>query len=67
MSRRGNCYDNAMAENSFSILGTECIHRQKIKAFQQARELIDAFIYFYNREPIQSKMGEAPLTRRLSA
>ena len=27
MSRRGNCYDNAMAENFFSILKTECIYR----------------------------------------
>ena len=37
MSRRGNCYDNAMAENFFSILKTECIYRQKIKTVQQAR------------------------------
>ena len=27
MSRRGNPYDNAMAENFFSILKTECIYR----------------------------------------
>ncbi len=67
MSRRGNCYDNAMAENFFSILKTECIYRQKIKTFQQARELIDDFIYFYNHERIQLKTGEAPLARRLSA
>lgn len=67
MSRRGNCYDNAMAENFFSILKTECIYRQKIKTFQQARELIDDFIDFYNRERIQLKTGEAPLTQRLSA
>ncbi len=67
MSRRGNCYDNAMAENFFSILKTECIYRQKIKTFQQARKLIDDFIYFYNHERIQLKTGEAPLTRRLSA
>lgn len=66
MSRRGNCYDNAMAENFFSILKTECIYRQKIKSFQQARELIDEFIYFYNHERIQLKTGEAPLARRLS-
>ena len=50
MSRRGNCYDNAMAENFFSILKTECIYRQKIRTFQQAKELIDDFIYFYNHE-----------------
>ena len=67
MSRRGNCYDNAMAENFFSILKTECIYRQKIKTFQQARELIDDFIDFYNHERIQLKTGVAPLTQRHSA
>lgn len=67
MSRRGNCYDNAMAENFFSILKTECIYRQKIKSFQQARNLIDEFIHFYNYERIQLKTGETPLARRLSA
>ena len=66
MSRRGNCYDNAMAENFFTILKTECIYRQKISTFKQAQELIDEFIYFYNHERIQLKTGEAPLTRRLS-
>lgn len=66
MSRRGNCYDNAMAENFFSILKTECIYRQKIKSFQQARKLIDEFIHFYNYERIQLKTGETPLARRLS-
>ena len=29
MSRRGNPYDNAMAENFFSILKTECICQRK--------------------------------------
>ena len=67
MSRRGNCYDNAMAENFFSILKTECIYRQKIATVQQARELIDEFVYFYNYERIQSKTGVAPLTLRHSA
>ena len=67
MSRRGNCYDNAMAENFFSILKTECIYRQKIRTFQQAKELIDDFIYFYNHERIQLKTGETPLAQRRSA
>ena len=66
MSRRGNPYDNAMAENFFSILKTECIYRRKPATFSQANELIDRYIYFYNHERIQLKTGEAPLARRLS-
>lgn len=66
MSRRGNCYDNAMAENFFSILKTECIYRQKLATFAEARELIDRYIYFYNHERIQSKTGVAPLSLRHS-
>jgi len=64
MSRRGNCYDNAMAENFFSILKTECIYKIKPKTMQEAREAIDAYIYFYNHERIQLKNGVAPLTLR---
>lgn len=56
-----------MAENFFSILKTKCIYRQKIASFQQARELIDNFIYFYNNERIQLKIGVAPLALRHSA
>ena len=67
MSRRGNCYDNAMAENFFSILKTECIYRAKPETLDQANRLIDDYIWFYNNERIQLKTGEAPLTRRLSA
>lgn len=52
VSRKGNPYDNAMAENFFSILKTECIHRHKSKTFQEANDLIDRYIYFYNYERI---------------
>ena len=64
MSRRGNPYDNAMAENFFSILKTECIYRQKLKTFQQANHLIDEYIHFYNYERLQTKTGLAPLSLR---
>ena len=67
MSRRGNPYDNAMAENFFSILKTECIYRHKPATLSQANELIDRYIYFYNYERIQLKTGVAPLTLRHSA
>ena len=64
MSRRGNCYDNAMAENFFGILKTECIHRQKINSFDDARFLIDEFIFFYNNERIQLKTKLTPFEKR---
>ena len=67
MSRRGNCYDNAMAENFFSILKTECIYRHKPESFKEANEMIAHFIHFYNYERIQLKTGVAPLTLRHSA
>ena len=67
MSRKGNPYDNAMAENFFSILKTECIYRHKPKTFKEANDLIDKYIHFYNHERIQNKTGVAPLTLRHSA
>lgn len=67
MSRRGNCYDNAMAENFFSILKTECIYRHKPTTFSEAKAMIDRYIHFYNHERIQTKTGVAPLALRHSA
>lgn len=64
MSRRGNCYDNAPAENFFSILKTECLRRYKPKTFDQARQLIDNYIFFYNHERIQLKTKLTPLEKR---
>lgn len=66
MSRKGNPYDNAMAENFFSILKTECIYRHKPNTFREADDLIDRYIYFYNHERIQNRTGVAPLTLRHS-
>jgi putative transposase len=49
MSRRGNCYDNAVAESFFHLLKTERIRRKTYKTRRQARQ--DVFDYielFYN-------------------
>ena len=64
MSRRGNPYDNALAENFFSILKTECIYRIKLQTFDEARLLIDRYIYFYNHQRIQLKTKLTPLEMR---
>ena len=64
MSRRGNPYDNALAENFFSILKTECIYRTKIATYEEARLLIGAYIHFYNNDRIQLKTKLTPLEKR---
>ena len=64
MSSRGNPYDNAMAENFFSILKTECIYRTKLKTYEEARLLIGEYILFYNNERIQLKTKLTPLEKR---
>ena len=64
MSRKGNPYDNALAENFFSILKTECIYRTKLKTYEDARILISEYIHFYNNERIQLKTKLTPLEKR---
>ena len=64
MSRKGNPYDNAMAENFFSILKTECIYRTKLRTYEEARLLIGEYIYFYNNERIQLKTKLTPHEKR---
>ena len=64
MSRRGNPYDNALAENFFSILKTECIHRVKLRTFAEAEQVIDEYIHFYNHVRLQSKTKLTPVEFR---
>ena len=64
MSRRGNPYDNALAENFFSILKTECIYRVKLNTYEEARLLISQYIDFYNNQRIQLKTKLTPFEKR---
>ena len=64
MSRRGNPYDNALAENFFSILKTECIHRVKLRTFSEAEQVIDEYIHFYNHVRLQLKTKLTPVEFR---
>ena len=64
MSRRGNPYDNALAENFFSILKTECIYRAKPRTYEEARLLIGEYIHFYNYQRIQLKTKLTPMEFR---
>ena len=64
MSRKGQCLDNAPTENFFSHLKEELLRHIKIKDFQEAVQIVDDYIYFYNHDRIQLKTKLTPLELR---
>src|SRR5438105_8507144 len=58
MSRKGNCWDNAVAESFFATLKTELVYQRRFATREEAREAIFDFIeVFYNRERRHSSLG----------
>ncbi len=64
MSRAGQCLDNAPTENFFSHLKEEVIRHIKIKDFQEAVQVVDDYIHFYNHDRIQLKTKLMPMEVR---
>jgi transposase InsO family protein len=58
MSRRGNCWDNAVAESFFSALKLELIHDERFESRWEAKgKIFDYIEVFYNRSRIHSATG----------
>ena len=58
MSRKGDCWDNAVVESFFATLKRELIHRRRFLTRQQANQAIFEYIeVFYNRQRLHSALG----------
>lgn len=58
MSRKGNCYDNAVAESFFHTLKVEETHRRDYKTMDEARNQLFEYIeIFYNRIRMHSALN----------
>ena len=58
MSRKGNCYDNAVVESFFSTLKNELVHEQRFDSHDQAHAAVFEFIeVFYNRQRLHQTLG----------
>ncbi len=55
MSRKGNCWDNAVAESFFHTLKTELTHHITFKTREEAKQAIFEYVeIFYNRKRTHS-------------
>lgn len=55
MSRKGNCWDNAVAESFFATLKNELVYQQKFNTREEAKHAIFEYIeVFYNRIRVHS-------------
>jgi transposase InsO family protein len=58
MSRKGNCWDNAVAESFFKTLKSELIYHQEYKTIEQAKLAVFEYIeIWYNRKRLHSSLG----------
>ncbi len=64
MSKKGDCYDNALMESFFGTLKEECVERQTYRTRTEARNSVFEYIaIFYNRQRRHSSLGYvSPLT-----
>jgi putative transposase len=58
MSRRGNCWDNAVAESFFGSLKSELIHRSNFQTrIEATMSVFDYVEIFYNKRRLHSALG----------
>ena len=58
LSRKGQCWDNAVGESWFATLKEELIHRQSWATNARVRRAVIAFIeIFYNHQRLHSSLG----------
>ncbi len=58
MSRKGNCWDNAVMESFYRTLKVELIYQRKYETRIEAqRDIFEYIEIFYNRERLHSSIG----------
>ena len=68
MSRKGNCLDNACAENFFSLLKTELLYLQEFTSVEHFISELTEYIEWYNNKRIKLKLdGLSPVEYRHKA
>lgn len=65
MSRKGNCLDNAVAENFFGHFKEEFLRQQNFTSIEQFKIELDRYIHWFNNDRIRLKLkGLSPVEYR---
>lgn len=66
MSRKGNCYDNAVMESFFAVFKTEFLYLEKFKDMAHFEAGLEEYIDYYNNDRIKSRLAyKSPVAYRL--
>ena len=68
MPHKGNGLNNAVMENFFGTLKSECFYLNRFSAVNELRKAIEDYIHYYNNERISLKLkGLSPVEYRTQA
>jgi putative transposase len=68
MSRKGNCYDNAVIENFFGIMKSEFLYLKEFESVGHFKNELEKYIEYYNHKRIKAKLkGMSPVQYRVHA
>ena len=65
MSRKGNCLDNAMAENFLGIMKSELLYAEKFESAEDFMKVLDEYIDYNDNKRIKYRLkGKSPVQYR---
>ena len=64
MSRKGNCYDNAIMESFFGTMKSELLYPQKFKSKYEFARALENYISYYNNDRIKLRLKTSPVKYR---
>ncbi len=68
MSRKGNCYDNAIMENFFGLLKSELLYLRQFSSMNEFIIELEKYIWYYNNKRIKGKLkGLSPVQYRIQS
>lgn len=56
MSRKGNCYDNAVIDNFFGIMKSECLYRKEFKSIEHFKKELAKYIKYNNHKRLPNEI-----------